>query len=152
MPVTYCLRWNDLRKKPLNLLDEDEARRLHDAGQPYVAYVHDVPGRGDALVEMALFSPSVAVYFLDERRQRTMYHAFKSDGSGGLFLDEMGWRSFQRDGQICLVESHRFLPDEGLILITRYDAGTEIEESSKQKLSDTAPLMEHEPAFGKHAA
>ncbi len=69
---------------------------MHEAGGPYVAYVHDIEGRPDAVVELALFSPGVGVYFLDDRRERSIDYAFKSDGAGGLFLDEFGWRSFGR--------------------------------------------------------
>ncbi len=82
MTVSYCLRWNDLRKKPMN--------------------------------------------------------------------PEMGWRSFRPDGQIGLVETHRFLPEEGLIVITRYNPTTENEQISKQNLVDTTPLTEPVPSFGDY--
>ena len=147
--MSYSRRWNDLRKQPLQPLDEDEAKRMHEKAEPYVAYVHDVDGRPDAVVELALFSPSVGVYFLDDRRQRSTYYAFTSDGAGNLLLDEFGWRSFGPDGQITMSERHRFSPD-GVVSVTRSDFSTKEEKRWEEKLEDLSKLFEPIPAFGDY--
>ncbi|MCA1691748.1 MAG: hypothetical protein LC733_05935 [Actinobacteria bacterium] len=149
MTVSYSRRWNDVRKKPMQPIQEDEARRMHEAGQPYVAYVHGVDARRDAVVEVALFSPTVVVYFLDERGKRTIHYAFRSDGQGGLFLDEFGWRNYAHDGQITLSEIHRFSED-GSVSVARTNATTDRETTWEEKLEDTALLLEPIPAFGDY--
>lgn len=149
MSVIYSENWNDMLRQPLRPMSEGEARRRHEAGEPYVAYVHEHPGGRDAVVELALFVPTVAVSFLDANRDRSTTYAFTSDGDAGLFLSEMALQTFGPDGLAETDEHHRFSTD-GLIRVTRRDFRTGEERSWKQRIGDFAPLFEPIPSFGDY--
>ena len=147
--VSYGERWNEVRGEPWPPLDEDEARRRHEAGEPYVAYVHDVDGRPGAVVELGLRCARVGVSFLDENGHRATYYIFKPDRAGGLRLDEFGGRRVGRDGQITLAERRRFLPG-GLVSATRRNLLSGEHKRWEDRLDDLSKLSEPMPAFGDY--
>ncbi|MBW3615019.1 MAG: hypothetical protein KY439_06900 [Actinobacteria bacterium] len=147
--VIYCKNWNDLLRQPVKPMSEAAARRLHDESKPYVVFVHDVPGRRDAVVEVALYVPAVIVSFLDDNRQRSTTYGFKSDGDARLFLAEMVLRSFGPDDLAVESEQHRFSTD-GLVVVTKTNFTTGEQHSWKQEIGDFTPLYEPVPSFGDY--
>ncbi|MGP4001328.1 hypothetical protein [Streptomyces sp. 8N706] len=77
MSLVYCQRWNKRLAKPIKPLTVKEAERLHDAGEPYaVVSFNDAVGRVNRVVELALRSGHVRVYFFDEYNRVEMTYTF----------------------------------------------------------------------------
>jgi hypothetical protein len=66
MRVTYAGAWHHRDKTPVDELGPDEARGLHDRGEPYTVLVGE-NGRPNALIHTWLANEFVDVEFLDEQ-------------------------------------------------------------------------------------
>jgi hypothetical protein len=147
--VSYGEDWDETHREPSPPLDEDQARRRHEAGEPYVAYLHGVDGRPDAVVELAPRSARVGVSFLDENGRGATYYTFKPDRAGGLWLDEFGGRRVGQDGEVVLTERRRFSAD-GLVSATRRNLVSGESRRWESRLDDLSKLSEPMPAFGDY--
>jgi hypothetical protein len=86
--ISYCRRWNDICRKPIEPLDEAEAARRDAEGEEYAVVVGD-GAAPEAVIEVVWKNEYVGVWFFDEQRRRDLNYAFRRIEPDRLFLHEI---------------------------------------------------------------
>jgi hypothetical protein len=146
--LTYVDRWSEKWPTEFEELDEDEARRRHDAGELYTVLLGD-PESPSAYIEVRLGVGYVGVLFLDENGRNNLTYLFAKDKTDDrLFLQQVSWRDYDEDGKIRNGTSYHFKRD-GTIYSEEKDY--EKQEAWKgEKQDDVSGNWEPVPEFGQY--
>ncbi len=85
MTISYCVQWSGESRGPVTPLDERDAEKRGEAGEPFGVVVGDV-AKPAAFIEVNWGLGTVLVWFFDERRLRYLKYEFKRVGAGKLFM------------------------------------------------------------------
>ncbi|RSM82563.1 hypothetical protein DMH04_25565 [Kibdelosporangium aridum] len=85
LPVTYCERWNDTLKKPIDPLSVDEAAARYESGELFCVVIGELT-RPVALIEVRWETDYAAVWFFDNQVRRTTSYTFTRVDTDRLFL------------------------------------------------------------------
>lgn len=146
MEILYCEKWWISEKKPLGLIDENNALLRHSKCQPYVAALID-NGNPKYIIDFA--GKWVTVAFLDQLIRPYLQYDFKEMKAGKLFLKTATYWEYENEGN-SETEIKIFAFDEsGRILIEDYNKLT----SEVRKLETHESVEENweeYPAFGQY--
>lgn len=143
----YCKSWFWAKKRPTNMLDEDQARQAHERRETYTVLVNDAE-RPYAVVEVA--NDFVGVGFLDDMLRNNLSYQFEEIEPGKLFLGMATSREFDGDlGQVTLGTSYIFSQDGGLNIRKQFFNPHNLEEAKSS--TDVSGNYESYPKFGEYA-
>ncbi|MGI5337458.1 hypothetical protein ACQEVS_08715 [Streptomyces sp. CA-181903] len=158
MSLIYCERWNERLCKPIGRLGADEAKVVHESGEPYaVASVDEGTGHADRVVELAMRSNIVRVNFLDEYNRVEMIYIF-GPADGRLFLQDITTydygdvKKYLGMSRSRVVEINEFNPDGTGVY---HYKGPDERYSQELSLKDDRSLDLHweaVPEFGDYAS
>jgi hypothetical protein len=163
MSLVYCQRWNKRLSKPIKQLAADQAEVRHGAGQPYaVASFKEALGRTDRtdrVVELALRSGHVCVYFFDKYKRVEMTYTFGPHETR-LFLNSIVTYGYGDSTEyLGMSQCERIETDEyhidGTGLHTVHDKTTGESYAQELHLKEEAELdvhFEDVPEFGQYAS
>ena len=149
--INYYKKWFDAENRPLSPIDEDEARRRHLSGDPYIAVI-DQPRR--CVVDLA--GDWVSVLFLDERdRMYVVYDFFRQENDPEtVFLNCVRYLTYDGDNDDETENYCAAFKLDGRMFLTKArhekDGSTVTEE--KVTKVDLSPNWDKFPKFGEYSA
>ncbi|MAT38741.1 MAG: lytic transglycosylase [Ectothiorhodospiraceae bacterium] len=143
MRYTYCRQWFRGKKRPIDLWDEDAARKAHGERRPYTVLAGE-PRSPVGFIEIT--KHYIGVGFLDVELREYLSYQFQEHEPGKLFLTMATHREFQRNSDFVCRGTTYFFKTEGVVSIEEEDflAGT---KSTRQTEADVSCNWEQYPAF-----
>lgn len=86
--ITYCERWNDIMKKPIEIISRDEAAKRYKSGELFSVVVGEV-AKPTALLEIRWETNYAAAWFFDDKVRRMLAYTFTRVDEERLFLSEI---------------------------------------------------------------
>jgi hypothetical protein len=151
MEATYCRRWNNVLKKPLDPITAEDARRL-DAERDYYTVILSEDSTPRRYVEVNWGKEYLGVYFLDHRLRPHLRYTFRRAGDGRMFMTEVFRWEYPDDqarfmGDATLTDHMRYNQDGTGTREVRDDVAQEVRRQEFAEL----PLeynWEPVPTFG----
>jgi hypothetical protein len=146
MTIAYCRKWWFERKKALNLLSTDAARRRHQRRQPYVALLG---GSERPHCVLELTDSSVSAGFLDERLRQYLRYDFRQVAPGKLFLKAAYHWEYPDEGESSSSKKIFNFEENGSVFMVEYNP-LNGESTERETWSNIEPNWESYPEFGKY--
>lgn len=144
--IEYCQKWVLNQRRPIGLMSEADAARLHASRRPYWALV----GGSSAPTEViSLSGRSAVVYFLDQDARPRFVYSFQELSPGKLFLSQISFHEYEAGGE---------RPARTSVMAFSIDGSTEAAESEPGKREvveksgqvDVSSHWEEYPEFGSY--
>ena len=148
MGASYCEKWFQSGKRPINPMTAADAQAKHEARQPYCALIGDTRGPTHVL---SLAGAWVSVSFLDERKREYLRYDFKERAPRELFLAAAVLRVFEGMTDNVVEVTQFAFKETGDGLIERRDlrAG---QVGERRWSGDARSNWERYPNFGDYVA
>jgi hypothetical protein len=147
MRLTYCNGWSYLRKRPGEILSEEQAKRAHEDGTLYSVLVGD-PERPDCLIHVRFEVGYVGVNFFDSELRVYLSYDFDKQPDDRMFLSAATTREFGgNSGNPSLLAIYRFFPDSRVLMRREYSDG---HAEDAKSFTDVSGNWEAMPSFGKY--
>lgn len=147
MRLTYCKGWFRYKKRHLELLTEDKAKKLHLARKLYVVLVGE-PDHPHCFLEVRLETGSVGVIFLDELKRNYLDYSFQ-EKQGRMFLSRMVARDYYPGSDDILSATMSIFKPDGHVYVETDNYSARTRESIEQYV-DVSPNWESIPNFGSY--
>lgn len=142
----YCKKWFFAEKRPINMLGEQQAKRLHESRQPYVAIAGE-PTNPTHVISIA--GRWVTVSFLDELGREVLNYDFQERREGELFLTMAIDREYEGESSEIAKAITFSFDENGTILIEESDHSRSI-TNQRRAFADSSLNWESYPAFGSY--
>ena len=144
--MSYFERWHRYYAEAAGALTDEDARRRHVAGEPYVVVIGDVR-TPDAIIEVN--RGFYGVSFLDHRQREYLLYNFALVENRRLFMKEAIYREFAGDEvRPKDATAYRFKPD-GSVAIEKSSGAFNRSEITESQ-TDVSSNWEELPEFGEY--
>lgn len=151
MTLHFCERWFIGHKRPLRMLTEPQARRLHEQGRLYTALLGDDPSCPNRIVEIRLEAMYTGVGFLDQRLREWRVHTFgrRPLRAGWLFKGQTTIRTYFGDRDDIQLGTSYLADQSGRVVISTTQM-PERQELYHERQCDVSMHWEPVPKFGEY--
>ena len=148
MKTVYCKAWNRAKNKPQGILQESEARRLHEKGEPYTIICYKDDGKLYRIVEMFFGDYYCAVQYFDALERNHYREAFELH-NGRLLMKNSMDRAYDSEGKKLIAAEDILYEDDGLCKVVKYHAPLKKTTTACGKVNPEA-LSRDLPPFGNY--
>ncbi|MEA9396577.1 hypothetical protein [Lelliottia amnigena] len=143
-----------MKKKPINLLSEAQAKILHSSGKPYTVLI-DSDKEPTCFIEVIKDKKMVGVGFLDEQQKEYLMYQFQLLESGRLFLSMAVYREFAEHpgegaGILNVAHGTTYLFDEDGKTVVREEKFNPYTLEESQTIADVTGNYDVFPEFGEY--
>ena len=96
MSIVYCQQWSRHEKQPINILDDREARSVHNQNKFYTVIINNI-STPKCFLEINLKESYVGVNFLDAYQRDYLVYSFQSENNKSLFLSKVITRKYKNN-------------------------------------------------------
>jgi len=94
--ITYCEGWFLARQKPIGIMDEIKAKKLHDKGKTFAALLGDDPYRPEVAVTFT--KGAIIIEYFDETLRLTSSAVYADREDGKIFLEALTGKGGRIEG------------------------------------------------------
>lgn len=136
------------KKRPIDIWDEQEARKAHGSRHPYTVLAGD-PNFPECVAEV--INDYIGVEFLDADLRVYLSYQFQELEPGRVFLTMATHRTFQENTSIVASGTTYFFKPNGIVDIEDQDFVTET-ISTRQTKADVSGNWDTYPVFGEYVS
>lgn len=145
MHILYCKKWWFMKKKPIDILDEDAARNNHLNGNDYTA----VLSQNDKISHIIEFSKNdILVGFMNDNQDKYLTYAFSKKTEEDIFLYVAYYHNYEAEKETEVI-IFSFEEDGRLYMEKTNLISGESEE--RENVTDVSCNWEKFPEFGKYS-